>query len=323
MPPIVTLTLNPSIDAASEAERVRPTHKIRTTNERFDPGGGGVNVARVIAELGGTVLPVYLRGGVTGGVLDGLLAERGFETCPVDTAGGTRVSQTVYERGTGLEYRFVPEGPRVTADEWARCLRLIDRLDFDWLVASGSPPRGLPEDAYAELARRVRARGARYVLDTSGPALDAALGEPGVHLVKPSLGEFRALTGLALEDTDAVAEAAAALRRERGVELVAVTMGHEGAVLAAPDGVHRLKPPALEVKSATGAGDSFLGAMVFALAEGRAPRDAFALATAAGTAAVLTPGTELCRSGDVWRFYRALAGGRFTAPAAATSGGST
>ena len=110
MKPIVTLTLNPAIDGAGEAETVQPTHKIRTRGDRYDPGGGGINVARVIAELGGAALPVYLAGGVTGEVFDALLAGRGLAGQRVPIAGHTRISLAVFERSTGLEYRFVPRG---------------------------------------------------------------------------------------------------------------------------------------------------------------------------------------------------------------------
>ncbi len=306
MKPVVTVTLNPCIDAASEAESVQPVHKVRTTHERYYPGGGGVNVARVIAELGGAALPVYLRGGATGALLDDLLIAAGFTPLSVQIAGYTRISHAVFDRSSGLEYRFVPEGPEVAAADWARLRDLIASLDFDWLVASGSLPRGLAPGCYAELAALAAARGARFALDTSGPALAEAVAAGPLALVKPSLGEFRRLTGLPLATPEEAAAAAVALRADRRVEFVALTLGREGALLAGPEGVLRLTPPDVPVASATGAGDSFLGAMVFALAQGRPAAEAFRLGVAAGTAAVLTPGTELCRREDVRRLYAAI-----------------
>jgi 6-phosphofructokinase 2 len=304
MKPIVTLTPNPTIDGASETDRVRPVHKIRTTNERHYPGGGGVNVARVLAELGAETVPVYLAGGATGALLDELLAARGFVPRRVAIEGGTRFAHAVFERSTGQEYRFVPEGPEVTPRDWERAVAAVAALDFDWLVASGSLPRGLPADAYGALARLAAERGARFVLDTSGPALMGALAAGPVHLIKPSFGEFRALTGAASDADADVAPAAERLRAERGVEMVAVTLGPDGAALAWPGGFLRRRPPELPaLASATGAGDSFLAGMVFALAQGRAAEDAFAFGMAAGAAAVLTPGTELCRREDVLRIY--------------------
>lgn len=305
MKPIVTLTLNPTIDSASEAERVRPTHKTRTFNERYYPGGGGINVARVIASLGGAALPVYLAGGPTGALLSDLLRAQGFAATVVPIAGNTRISHAVYERATGQEYRFVAEGPEVAPEEWRRCLTAVHGLDFDWLVASGSLPRGIPDDAYGALATIAAARGARFVVDSSGAALAAAVAAGGVHLLKPSVGELAALVGRPL-DTLAAQEEAAMELVAAGVGTVALTMGHHGALLADRNGARLLRPPPVEARSTTGAGDSFLAGLVLALADGAAPEDAFRLAVAAGTAAVLTPGTELCDPADVARLDAVL-----------------
>jgi len=311
MKPVVTLTLNPALDGASAAEKVRPTHKIRTTDERYYPGGGGVNVARVVTTLGGVALPVYLAGGPTGAFIGALLEAAGIAPHPVSIAGPTRVSHTVFERSTGLEYRFVAEGPDAAPADVDRCLTLLDTLDFDWLVISGSLPRGLPPDSLAAIARRTAARGARLVLDTSGPALPAALGpalgDARIHLLKPSIGEFRALVGRDLATRSEIEAAGAELLRTRPVDMLAITVGHEGALLVTPEGARFLKPPPVAVASATGAGDSFLGAMVLALALGATPEAALRRAVAAGAAAVLTPGTELCRREDVDRLEAALA----------------
>lgn len=304
--PIVTLTLNPSIDGAAETPRVKPTHKIRTTGDRYDPGGGGINVARVIAELGGPALSVYPAGGATGGVLDELVAERGLSFRRIDIAGHTRISHAVFETETGLEYRFVPEGPAISPGEWLRILEVVEAEDFDWLVVSGSRPPGLPEDCLVSLLHRCRERGARMVLDSSGPALAATLAVGGLALVKPSLGEFRALTGLPLATPEEIGAAALDLVRAGQADIVAVTMGHEGALLATEEGVLVRLPPSVAVQSATGAGDSFVGAMTLALAEGKAPEAAFLAGTAAGSATVMNPGTDLCRRADVERLLAEL-----------------
>ena len=151
MKPIVTLTLNPAIDASCQAQEVRPVRKIRTSDERYDPGGGGINVARVIRELGGETI--------------------GLDHRAVPIAGMTRVSHTVYERSSGQEYRFVPDGPALSAKEWQTGLAALEALNADYVVASGSLPKGVPDDFYARIARNARDRGIRFVLDTSGEAL--------------------------------------------------------------------------------------------------------------------------------------------------------
>jgi len=303
MKPIVTLTLNPSIDGASEAEEVRPIHKIRTFNERYDPGGGGINVARVIAELGGASLAIYMAGGVTGPVLDGLLDQVKLARRRVDIKDHTRISNVVFERSTGTEYRFTPEGPEIREEEWRRCLEVVADHDFDCLVASGSLARGMPEDFYIRAAGIVRDKGARLVLDTSGPALRATLDAGGVFLVKPSQGEFEQLVGRKLTGEGAIERAALAFVESGKAEIIAVTLGHEGAVLAHAGGVLRLPALPVKARSAVGAGDSFVAAMVLKLAQGAPVAEAFMYGIAAGTAAVLSHGTAICERAEVNRLY--------------------
>ncbi|QPC41938.1 1-phosphofructokinase family hexose kinase [Kaustia mangrovi] len=302
---VLAVALNPAIDMSSETETVHPTRKIRTSGERYDPGGGGINVARVAAELGGRPEALFLAGGATGALLEDLLDGAGIACHPVPIAGSTRISFTVHERATDLEYRFVPEGPTVTPAEIEPCLDVLRAGRHGYVAASGSMPRGAPADTLARMARIVAARGGRFVLDTSGEALRATLEHARVFLVKPSRGELEALVGHELDERG-IREAATDLVRRGAAEFVAVSLGAEGALLA--DGRHVLRMPALHVpvRSAVGAGDSFVGAMVFALAEGKSPEDAFCLGMAAGAAAVLTPGTELCRRADVLRLHEEL-----------------
>lgn len=303
MPTIVTLTLNPAIDGASECDKVYATHKIRTSNERYEPGGGGINVARVVKTLGGEAQALYLAGGATGGVLDELLDARSIPRLRVPIADHTRVSHVVYERSTGLEYRFVPEGPEIAASEWQDCLKTVADLDWTYLVASGSLPRGVPGDFYIRLIELAKDRGGKVVLDTSGPALAATFAHGGLHLVKPSGGEFEKLIGRQLPTIEAVMQAAAEAVAAGRTELLAVTLGHDGAVLATRDEVFALAAPDVEARSASGAGDSFVAAMVHGLAEGFSPEGAFRLAVATGSAAVLSPGTELCERADIDRLH--------------------
>lgn len=302
MTPILTLSLNPSIDGAAEADVVRPIHKIRTSGERYDPGGGGINVARVVRELGGSSHAIYLSGGVTGGVLDELLEVAAIPRRRIPIQDHTRISHSVFERSSGLEYRFVSEGPLVRDPEWQQCLAAIEDADCKYLVASGSLPRGVPDDFYSAVVDLAGRNGAKLVLDTSGRALRAAL-QQGVHLFKPSLGELEALVGQELSEP-ALQEAKALELIESGAaELVALTLGRDGALLVNKDGALRLPAPEVTATSATGAGDSFVAAMTLGLAQGRTAKDAFVYGLAAGAAAVITSGTALCRREDVERLY--------------------
>jgi 6-phosphofructokinase 2 len=299
MQTIVTLTPNPTIDGSCDAQEVRPTRKVRTTNMRYDPGGGGINVARVVQRMGGDVSAVYLAGGATGGVLDSLLDRDGIVRHRMDIADHTRISQAVHETKTGLEYRFVPEGPLVSEPEWGQCLKHMARVNCDWLVLSGSLPRGVPAWFFARIVEAQKDRNCRILLDTSGPSLRTTLEGGGIFLVKPSRGELEQYAGRLLADDSALLDAARGIACAGQASYVGVTLGHLGAMLVSAEGVLRLPAPEVRVLSAVDAGDSFLGALAHALADGQSVEQAFRLGLAAGTAAVMSPGTGLCEPADI------------------------
>jgi 6-phosphofructokinase 2 len=307
MKPIVTLTVNPAIDVSYVADEVIPMRKVRTRDERYDPGGGGLNVARVIHELGGEAVAFYMAGGYTGGALEGLIERSGITAVRVPIAGLTRVSHTVSETSSGQEFRFTPEGPEVSEPEWRHCLEVLSVIEGNYFVLSGSLARGMPVDFYARVARLVREGRGRVVLDTSGSALHWAL-ETGVYLVKPSRRELEHLLGRKAQGPEGE-EALVREVIERGrAEIVALTLGAAGAVLATKDLTLRLPSPQIETKSAVGAGDSFVGAMTLALAQGRGVAEAFAQGIAAGAATAMRTGTELCRRDDVAALYAEVSG---------------
>ncbi len=305
MKPIITLTLNPTIDGSASADVVEPVRKIRTTDERYHPGGGGINVARVVQELGGETLAIYLGGGATGAILDDLLRKAGIASKHIAISGYTRIAHTVFERSSGQEYRFVPEGPEISEDEWEACLAALEVLDFDYVVASGSLPRGLAANAYQRVSAIAVFQNARFILDTSGTALRDTL-EHGVFMIKPNLGELEELVGRLLPDTNAQVTAGRDLISKKAAEIVAVTLGERGALIISKDEAWRAATPPVEARSAVGAGDSFVGAITLAIAQGRPLDTALAYGVAAGTAAVLSPGAELSRAEDVERLYAEL-----------------
>ncbi|MFA7586897.1 MAG: PfkB family carbohydrate kinase, partial [Novosphingobium sp.] len=220
--------------------------------------------------------------------------------------GATRMSLAVFERATGQEYRFVPEGPLVAEAEWQAALDFCAAIECEWLVASGSLPRGVPADFYARLSAILIRRGIRLIVDTSGAALSAVLEAGGVFLAKPSQGEFEALTGTTYASAADIGEAAMAFVRSGKVQHLTVTLGHLGAVMAYPGGVDIRPALPVEVKSATGAGDSFVAGILHGFARGEDATGAFRWGMAAGTAAVLTPGTDLCQSADIRRLHATM-----------------
>lgn len=302
MPAIVTFTINPAIDIFVNVGQVAPTLKLRCSSPKRDPGGGGINVARVVHRLGGDAAAIYPTGGAIGKLLQRLVEREGIDSLVTPSHAETRENFTAFEKDSGEQFRFVLPGSPLHRAEWEACLdkltTLPDRPQF--VVASGSIPPGVPDDFFARVARHAKALGAKCVIDTSGVALKAALAE-GVALVKPNLVELSDLVGMPL---DSDAERIAACRRLTGdgrAQAVALTLGEDGALLVTADRAWRAQPMNIEVVSTVGAGDSFLGGLVAALASGRPPDEAFRVAVAAASAAVMSPGTELCREKDVQR----------------------
>ena len=306
--PILTLTVNPALDVSTSTETVVGEHKMRCGRSRLDPGGGGINVSRVIQRLGGQTLAIYAAGGPTGGAYRKLIEAEGIPTLVVPIAGSTRESFTVDETSTGKQFRFVLQGPELSEPEWRACLARVEESipRGGYVVASGSLPPGAPDDFYARVARLARKNDARCIVDASGPALAAALAE-GVFLVKPSGRELGELVGSTLESEESQIAAASTLVERGSAEFVALTLGGAGAVLATTTGVLRLAVPRVKVQSTVGAGDSFLGAIVLRIAQGHDALNAFRAAVAAGSATAMTPATELCHRVDVERLEAELA----------------
>lgn len=307
MSKILSIALNPAIDISSDADAVRHTHKTRTHNQRQHAGGGGINVARVIVELGGQCELLYLSGGATGTLLEAMLEPLGVKQHRFRIHDPVRVAFNVRELSTNLEYRFVPEGPEVTEAELAPVFDLLEASDADYIVASGSLPRGVAGDTYARMADIAARKKARFILDTSGEALHETLAKAKVFLVKPSLGELASFAGQKIDHENAGA-AAQAIVRSGAAQYIAVTLGADGAILVGADRIHRVPAIEVPVKSAVGAGDSFVAAMTWSLAEGHEIGEAFRFGLAAGAAAVMTSGTELCRRADVRALYEANKG---------------
>ena len=308
MTDILTVTLNPALDIATSVAKLAPTHKLRCAPAQRFPGGGGINVARVLHRLGSDCLALALAGGAMGQQLHDLIEHEGvpLHFLPID--GETRESFSVLETSSGQEFRFVLPGPLVQAHEWQACLSLIGALPDAprYLVLSGSLPPGVPGNAYAQLALAGKQRGMQVVLDSSGTALAAGLRQ-GVHLVKPSLRELCGLAGRALDTEAQWQEAAMQIVQSGGAQMVALSLGAQGAMLATAQGLWRADALALPVLSATGAGDSFLAGLLWSLAEGQAPEQALRYGVAAGSASLQSEGTALCRRDDVLRLAPAVA----------------
>lgn len=308
MTPILTATLNPALDLATAAETVRPGPKLRCEEPRADPGGGGINVARVVRRLGGEVRAFVALGGATGDRLARLMEREGLVTLRFDGPGETRESLSVTDRASGAQYRFVMPGPRWTQAAGRAALAAIAAAAEPGalVVLSGSLPPGLPHDLPATLARRIGRKGARLILDTSGETLARAARPPcPAYVLRMDAGEAEALAASRLKTRGDTADFAESLVRQGAAEIVVIARGADGSVMATRDGRWFAAAAAVPVKSKVGAGDSFVAAFTLALARGRSRPRALQEGMAAASAAVMTEATDLCRPGDVRRLIAA------------------
>lgn len=302
---ILTISLNPALDSAAEVAKIAPDIKLRCVNPRLEPGGGGVNVSRAIALLGGQSRAFVALGGATGRMLAELLADAGLDVQGFNGPGLTRQSTAILETSTGRQFRFGQPGPDWPAADSARALEEIQGLlTPDMIVvATGSLPPGVPDDFYVVLGQRVQAAGARMIVDTSGRAQKALLeqGHGLMQVLRMDRHESEQLAGHKLGTLAAAARFAQSIAKQGLAELVIMARGAEGSVFATARGCFHCVSPKGTVVSKVGAGDSFVGGLALGLARGQGFEDAGKLATATAAAAVMTPGSQLCAPETVAR----------------------
>ena len=310
MPAILTITLNPTVDFATTAPEIVAGPKLRCTAPDTDPGGGGINVARAIRLLGGEATALVAIGGSTGAELLELLAFEGVATVAIQGPGETRRSVSVIDESTGKQYRFVMPGPDWTEAAVGRALDGVDRAapDAAFVVLSGSQPPGVAKDFPGILADHVAGRKAKVIVDTSGEALQHLAKErheDGLYLLRMNVDEAEDLAGRPLpgrEDTAAFARELAS----RGVaELIVIARGGDGNVLASKSEAWHSAPPPVEVRSAVGAGDSFVGAFALWASRGEPVQNCLRAGGAAASATCTTEGTRLCDPDQTKELYDA------------------
>ncbi|MFN4080373.1 MAG: 1-phosphofructokinase family hexose kinase [Saprospiraceae bacterium] len=299
---IVTLTLNPAIDQSAEAAAIAPDIKIRCEALRSEAGGGGINVSKALKRLDTDSTAVFPSGGGNGPLFNQLLQDLAIRTAPVPMAGSLRENLSVTDRHSGMQYRFILPSPTLSRAEADACLEQIRALKPSILVASGSLPDGLPADFYREVAECARQLEARFVLDTSGKALREGLAS-GAYLIKPNLAELSALAGVDQLEINQVDDAALELVRKGYCEVMVVSLGPQGALLVTADHFEHIPAPMVKPVSTIGAGDSMVAGMVWGMSQGMSLSQMAAFGVACGSAATITPGSELFHAADARRLY--------------------
>jgi 1-phosphofructokinase len=303
---IVTLTANPSLDRTVSLDAPLSRGDVhRAAAVTVEPGGKGINVARVVHYAGHPVRAV-LPADPSDPILHGLDDLRlPYRNVPLPQPVRTNLTLTEPD---GTTTKINEAGPTLDADtiEALAGLLVLESERADWVVLSGSLPPGVPSDWYVELVRALRPWGCRIAVDTSDApllALAAQFPEAAPDLIKPNSDELAQLTGADPAVLEAEAQAgdvsasvaAAQSLVARGVGAVLVTLGAAGAVLATAEGAWRAVPPPITVRSTVGAGDSSVAGYVLADTRALPPAERLRLAVAYGSAAASLAGTQLPR----------------------------
>lgn len=301
---IYTLTLAPSLDSATQTPQIYPEGKLRCTSPVFEPGGGGINVARAISFLGGQATAIFPVGGATGQHLVELLQTEHVPVESVETQEWTRQNLHVHVDASGEQYRFVMPGATLHNDELQKLQDKVVHIPAgSLLVISGSLPPGVSLEAFVALIKAAQQHGLRCVIDSSGDALAAALEIGNIELVKPNQKELSALVQRELVQPDDVRKAAQEIIRSGKAHRVVVSLGAQGALAVDANSCVQVVPPPIKSQSTVGAGDSMVGAMTLKLAEDADLKTMVRYGVAAGSAATINQGTRLCSRDNTLKIF--------------------
>lgn len=304
---IYTLTLAPSLDSATQTPQIYPEGKLRCSAPVFEPGGGGINVARAITFLGGNATALFPAGGATGEHLVALLQAEHVPVNSVESREWTRQNLHVHVDASGEQYRFVMPGATLHDDELETLQNNISQIDSgSLLVISGSLPPGVSLIQFVSLIKSAQQHGLRCIIDSSGDALAAALAIGDIELVKPNQKELSALVQRDLNQPDDVRNAAQEIVRSGKARRVVVSLGAQGALAVDAHSCVQVVPPPIKSQSTVGAGDSMVGAMTLKLAEGASLEEMVRYGVAAGSAATINQGTRLCSRENTQKIYSYL-----------------
>ena len=305
--------MNPAIDKSAQVNQIEPDKKLRCQEPVFTPGGGGINVARAIHNLGGEAKAIYPAGGPTGDMLEQLLEKENIHQYRVKTKNWTRENVSIIEETTNNQYRFEMPGAPLNEHETAQSLEtfLKESQAADFLVASGSLPEGVPDDFYAKLAKKTQGTHPKLIIDTSGQSLKKLKGS-GVFLLKPNLREFREFTGLKILSEEDQKQAGRELVNNGTCEVLVLSLGPDGVLLVTHDFQIRFRSPKVAVKSRIGAGDSTVAGIVLGLTQDMDLKEAVMFGISCGASTVMSPGNELCQKSEVERIFNQMKEGRIS-----------
>jgi 6-phosphofructokinase 2 len=302
---ILTVTLNPCIDKSSTVEKIKPESKLRCTEVVNEPGGGGINVSKALKKLEAPSVALFPAGGHNGNMLCSLLKEEGILFHAVDTKVETRENWIVLENSTVNQYRFTFPGREVLEETIKTLVDQIRSFTPEYVIASGSLPPGLPDYFYGLIVKNAAAVGAKCIVDTSGPALQALKGKHA-YMIKPNIGELCKMLNVEWLDKAEVPDAAQQAIMDGFAELIAVSMGAEGAWIVSKDERYFATAPKVEKRSTVGAGDSMVAGMTYMLQQNKSLKEIISFGVACGSAATMNEGTQLFKKEDAEHLFQII-----------------
>jgi 1-phosphofructokinase len=298
---IVTITLNPALDHTIHLPQFQAGEVNRVQQQRIDPGGKGINVAKVIRALGYPVAVTGFLGQDNSKVFNEYFQRQAINNFFVEVTGAARVNIKIVDDHSGQVTEINFPGLTSTCADLAQLTGVIRRLagEQQWFVISGSLPQGLPDTIYRQLIELLKEQRVKVLLDSSGLALREGI-KAMPDAIKPNLEELSQLMGKPLEKESEITKAIAELLAG-GIKQVIVTLGSQGAIIADKDQTLRVRPPAVIAKSTVGAGDALVAGFVVGQTQGLSLAECARLGTAAASASVIQPGTQAGSMNEVAR----------------------
>jgi len=291
---IITLTVNPALDKSAKIDGLIPTQKLKCHSIQYQPGGGGINISRMLKRLGTATTCILTSGGDTGKYLKELLVKETIQPEIIPIKAWTRENLSVVDTQSDLQYRFGMPGNKLSKKELVTIKNLlIDKVEpEDILVLSGSLAENMPADYYGQLIKLFADKNVKIIVDTSGTALKEALKEK-VFLIKPNQRELAQLAGKDFLYTAEQEAIALELVKSKKAQYVVVSLGARGAFLACNDGVFYKSTPSVKVKSTIGAGDSMVAGLIYGIQNNFPPEKILKWGVACGVATTMSEGTNL------------------------------
>jgi len=268
--------------------------------EGYEPGGGGINISRMLKRLGSETNCIVTSGGDTGKHLTDLLVKEDVQPKIIPVKAWTRENLSVVDTQSNLQYRFGMPGNKLSKKELESIKNLLKEIvnPKDILVLSGSLTQNMPLDYYAQLIKYLANKDINIVIDTSGQALIEALKE-NVYLIKPNQRELAQLAEKEFMYTAEQETFAMELVKSKKAQYVVVSLGARGAFIACKEGVYYKTTPSVKVKSTIGAGDSMVAGLLYGIQNEFPPEKMLKWGVACGVATTMSEGTGLATKENI------------------------